>query len=459
MADTNKTTYECIVVGAGYSGLAAARQLKNAGKSVLVLEARDRVGGRAKTVHDPDGNYWDCGAAFVGDGQNLMYELAKEYGVEVFELPLEGQIMSVRDKTAKGYTGLIPPIHLWEAVDTGLAIQKFEKICESVNVEEPWKTPDAEELDAMTIEAWLAKTCWTRAGKLGVTLIFETLWGSGVSAASVLHGAFFCKAGISLTGLSTVKGGAQNHMFVGGGQIIANKMYETLTSDTVHLSEPVLSVKMTETQAEVTTTKTTYTASKVILAVPPPLAQKIIFEPALPPEKTLLLQSLPMGLYIKAIASYPRRFWTENGLRGESTSYDGYCSVTYDATPPGGGARPKIQAFIVGTQARRFLELDDEQRRRVVLEELAVAFGPEAAKPDGFLIHTMAEEEWSMGCPVATPAPGLWTGLGPWMRRPVGRLHWAGTETSSHFMGYMEGAVFAGQRAAREVLQDLTKEP
>ncbi|KAH7021077.1 flavin-containing amine oxidoreductase [Microdochium trichocladiopsis] len=451
------STYDCIVVGGGYSGLAAAKELKEAGKSVLVLEARDRVGGRAKTVHEADGTYWDCGAAFVGDGQNLMYGLAKEYGIDVFELPLEGQIMSVRKNTSKGYKGLVPPLKLWEALDTYLAIRKFEKLCESVNVEEPWRTPNADELDVMSLEAWLKRTCWTRVGKAGISLIFEALWGSGVSAASVLHAAFYCKAGGSLTSLSIVKGGAQNHMFVGGGQAIANKICEGLTSETVHLSEPVVSVKTSEVHVEVITTKTTYITSKIILAVPPPLLQKIVFSPSLPPEKELLLHNLPMGLYIKAMVTYPRRFWAENDMCGESTSYDGYCSVTYDATPPSGNP-PKIQAFIVGTKARRFLGLDNNERRRVVLEELCVAFGSEAGEPSKFLIHTMMEEEWSMGCPVATPTPGTWTTLGPWMRKPIGRLHWAGTETATHFVGYMEGAVSAGQRAAREVLQGLDKE-
>ncbi|CAI0649128.1 unnamed protein product [Colletotrichum noveboracense] len=448
------TTYDCIVIGAGYSGLAAARLLKDSGKKVLVLEARDRVGGRAKTVHLENGDYWDVGATFLGHKQDLMYGLAKEFDVPVFKHPTEGKIVLAYRGKARSYSGLIPPMRPWEVLDIGMFVRKFEKLCDTVNMEEPWKTPNAEALDRMTVHEWMKKKAWTQATIDMGNMAFESTIAANTSCISMLHAMFFFKGLVNFTSACGVEGGGQEHFVKGGGQLIAEKLRGYLGDDLVRLQEPVRSVSYTESGATVQTSKGEYQTRRIISAIPPPHILKIDFEPRLPVEKVTLLQHTPMGAYMKVFATYKTAFWRDKGLTGESTNPTGFLSVTYDATPES-GYPPKLTGFIVGSKARELISFSKEQRRQVAMAGFASAFGQEALDPEDFFFHTMMEDEWATGCPMATPAPGMWTLLGEWVRKPVGAIHWAGTETSTKHYGYMEGAVFAGQRAAKEVLEEL----
>ncbi|EOO01900.1 putative amine oxidase protein [Phaeoacremonium minimum UCRPA7] len=447
------TTYDCIVVGAGYSGLAAAKSLKEAGKSVLLLEARDRVGGRAKTQVLEDGSYYDCGASFIGHKHELMYGLCKTYDVDIYTPPLDGKLVVQHRGKAKEYAGFLPPFRPWEVLDMGQAIWRFERLCEKVNVEQPWKTKNAMKLDRMTADEYFRKITYTKAGMAMVDLGIESILGTNQGLVSLLHAMFFFKSNASFTEACQVENGAQNHFMVGGSQRIPNKIREMLTDEVVRLEEPVHAVRYGDESVEVTTPKGTYHAKNAIFAVPPLHILKMDFTPRLPVEKITLLSHMPMGAYMKVFATYKTRFWREKGLRGESTNPLGYVSVTFDPSLEDGP--PKLTGFIAGTKAREFISFSPEKRQKIALEEFAASFGKEALEPEKFFFHTMMEDEWSLGCPMANPAPGMWSTLGPWMTKPIGPIHWAGTETSTKFMGYMEGAVFAGQRAAGEVIAAL----
>ncbi|KAK2027759.1 flavin-containing amine oxidoreductase [Colletotrichum zoysiae] len=447
-------TYDCVVIGAGYSGLAAARLLKDSGKHILVLEALDRVGGRAKTVPHGDGDYWDVGASFLGDQQDLMYGLAKEFNVPLHNAPTNGKgVVAYRGK-AREYSGLLPPMRPWEVLDMGMFVRRFEKLCESVNMEKPWLTPDAEELDRITVREWTMKGAWTQATIDMGNLAFETTIGQNTSCISMLHAMFFFKGVVNLTSALSSENGAQKHFILGGGQAIANKLMKYLGDGIVHLEEPVRKISYSKSFASVRTDKTTYRTRRIISAVPPSNTLKIEFEPRLPMGKESLLQNMPMGSLTKVYATYKRPFWRERGLTGESTNPEGFIGVTFDATPPS-GFPAKLMGFVASTKSREFTSFSEDKRRHVALGGFAAAFGQEALDPEDFFCHNMMEENWSSGCPMATPAPGMWSLFGEWMRKPVGPIHWAGTETSTKHYGYMEGAVFAGQRSAREVLEEL----
>ncbi|WYZ43367.1 hypothetical protein EsH8_VI_001066 [Colletotrichum jinshuiense] len=446
--------YDCVIIGAGYSGLAAARLLKDSGKKVIVLEARDRVGGRAETIPLDNGDYWDVGASFLGDQQDLMYGLAKEFNVPLFAPSKKGRMILAYRGKARRYGGIIPALRPWEAIDMGIFVSRFEKLCETVNLEEPWETPNAEELDRVTVYEWLKRQAWTQATIDRGNLAFEATIGQNTSCISMLHAIFFFKGIVSLTSGLGSKNGAQQHLIKGGGQFLAEKLREYLGEGVVHLEEPVRGISYTESVATIQTAKGTYRSRRIISAIPPPHVLKIEFEPRLPVEKVTLLQNMPMGAYMKVFATYKTPFWRDRGLTGESTNPHGFLSLTYDATPPS-GYPAKLTGFIAGTKAREFISFSEDQRRHVALAGFAAAFGQEALDPIDFFFHTMMEEDWALGCPMATPAPGMWTLLGEWLRKPTGAIHWAGTETSTKHYGYMEGAVFAGQRAAREVLEEL----
>jgi monoamine oxidase len=452
--DATTTAYDCVVVGAGYSGLAATKALKEAGKTVLLLEARDRVGGRAKTIHSADGSYFDCGASFLGVQQDLMKALAREFNIPLYPSPTEGKLVLSHRGRARTYAGLIPPMRVWEVLELGYVIHKFERLCEKVNVEEPWKTPNATELDGMTLSEWFRRNSWLRVTRETAEMAVRAVLGQDYACVSVLHAMFFFKAVSTFTVALSVKGGAQEELIVGGGQAIANRIHELLGDEIVRLSEPVEAARQDEHGIEVATPKGKYRARRAIFAVPPLFLLKMVFDPPLPAEKVALLQHMPMGSCVKVFAVYKTNFWHAKGLRGEGTNVTGYISVTFDVTPPG-AKHAKLMGFVMATKAREFISFSREKKRSITLGEFAAAYGDEALEPEEFFSHSMMEEDWILGCPMANPAPGMWTQCGEWVRKPVGVVHWAGTETSTRFYGYMEGAVSAGQRAAREVIEEL----
>jgi monoamine oxidase len=450
-------TYDCIVVGAGYAGLSAAKHLKDAGKSVLLLEARARVGGRVFTQTQEDGTYLDLGGAWLGVHQPRMSKFVKEFAVEMYDTPSAGRNVSVYRGKYASYQGFIPALPIWALLDLHFFIKNFEKLAETVNMDEPWKTPNAVELDNTTLWQWLERKLWTKAGKENMTLAAEMIWGAAPSEYSLLHALFYSKAGVTLTNLCTNSGGAQDQLFRGGAQTVANKIHESL-GERVHLSEPVEEVDQTRTDEVivVSTSKSAYSSRYVIFATPPQQVLRVGFSPPLPHQRRSFLEHSPPGAYWKYFACYDTPFWRDAGLSGSAASADGLVAITFDVTPEG-AEHGVLMSFVVGHNARTLTTKNEEQRKEAILRDLVAFYGEKAKTPSRFVEHTMMDEEYIGGCPVSNPAPGMWTTLGPWLRKPFGGVHWAGTETSSVWNGYMEGAVHSGQCAAQEVLELLKK--
>ena len=216
------------------------------------------------------------------------------------------------------------------------------------------------------------------------------------------------------------------------------------------LDSPVIAITHGLDGALVTSGRRTVRAAKVIVAISPALAARIEFEPALPPLREALGQRMPMGAYMKGVALYERPWWRERGLSGIAFADSGPVQMVVDASPSGGGPGVLV-GFVTGAPARDLGRLDAAGRRRAVLDALAVVVAPEAAQPAGYRDFNWLEERWSRGGPVGLMGPGTLTGLGPVLRESVGPMHWAGTDTATEWNGYMEGAIQAGERAAREV--------
>lgn len=449
-----ETLYDCIIIGAGYAGLSAAKHLKDAGKNILLLEARDRVGGRVLTQTYDDGTYLDMGGSCLGRDQPRMFKLAEEFGVETFNLNTTGQVVQLYRGRRKLYQGLIPPLAIWELLDLHFLIQRLESLAATVNLEEPWNTTNAAKFDNMTFGEWLNRNCWTKASREYITLAAEIIWGAGTSEFSALHAFFRAKSGVSFTTLCTNESGAQSHLIRGGAQTIANKIRVHL-GDIVHLGEPVEKVDQSSPTGgtlSVVTTKTTYKSRHVIVAIPPLQVLRVSFNPPLPHQRRILLEHSPVGSTWKYLVCYKKPFWRDQGLSGEAASPDELIRATFDISPKASGYGV-LMVFVVSHNARTLSLRSEEERKNAILKTLTTLFGKEAAKPFRFVEHTMADESYIGGCPVSNPAPGMLSTLGPWLRKPFGRIHWAGTETSSVWNGYMEGAVNSGQCAAREVLE------
>lgn len=449
--------YDVIVIGAGYAGLTATHELSKAQKNVLLLEARDRVGGRVWTQRFDDGSYVDLGGAWVDPTQDRLYALAGEFGVETFKTYDEGKSTQFFRGKVKRYKGLIPPLPIGALLSLDAAIKKLDKLAKTVDLAEPWATLNARHLDSMTLSSWMNRQMNFEVARQFFRIAAEAIWAADPAEISLLHALFYIKSGRDLDTLMNIKNGAQEERFVGGAQTIADRMAATF-SDRIIFNSPVGAILHNGEQISVVTEKATYTAKRVIVTVPPALQSRIDFQPLLPAQRAQLIQRMPMGAVWKCYAIYEKPFWREQGLNGLAATPDGHVTVTFDNSPSAksgkDGSQGVMMGFVLGNQAKEFSALSDEDRKKSALHSFATFFGPEALKPIRYLDHSFMNEEWSRGCYAGVMGPGVWTTLGPALREPIGRIHWAGTETSDIWNGYIDGAVRSGERVAKEVLMN-----
>jgi monoamine oxidase len=452
------------VVGAGLAGLTAARAIARAGRSVIVLEARDRVGGRTWNRPITGGSYIDAGAEFVGPTQDRIKALAQAVGVETFPTYNSGNNVYWKDGTrltysASGPTGIAPPDPAY-LPDIAQIVQKLDTMAKEIDVKAPWQAPEAVEWDSETFYTWLkANEINPDFMRLAATAT-DAIFGQEPRDLSLLYAVFYIAASGNETNQGTFERnfqtaeGAQQERFLGGSQLISIRVAAALGSSVV-LNAPVQRIAQNATGVEVNASGVNVSARLVIVAIPPALAARIDYEPLLPALRDQLTQRAPMGSYAKVDAVYDRPFWRAEGLTGQAVSVDGPVRVTFDSTPKE-GSPGVLLGFIGGTDARTWYGLPAEQRRQMVLDNLANYFGEKARNPLQYIENRWADERFSRGDPVAGLPPGVLLDFGTALRAPVGRIHWAGTETSDFWVGYMDGAVRSGERAAKEVLAELS---
>jgi monoamine oxidase len=220
------------------------------------------------------------------------------------------------------------------------------------------------------------------------------------------------------------------------------------------LNSPVRRIVQKNGRVTVTSDRSTVTCKRVIVAIPPTLAGRIDYHPLMPPERDQLTQRYGQGTLTKVAAVYDKPFWRDKGLTGQAVSIDGLVSATFDDSPQDGGPGV-IFGFVGGDSARTYQRMSPQEGRDKVLGEFAGFFGEEARSPKDFFETRWTTEQWTRGCPVGIAGPGTLLAYGDQMRAPYGKIHWAGTETSTYWNGYMDGAVRSGQRAAQEVLDEL----
>jgi monoamine oxidase len=457
-------TADVVVVGAGLAGLTAARAIAAAGHSVAVLEARSRVGGRTWNRPIANGSYIDAGAEFVGPTQDRVKALAQAVGVETFPTYNTGNNVYFKDGTrqtyaASGPTGIAPPDPTY-LPDILQIVQKLNSMATEVDVKAPWNAKEAVEWDSQTFYTWLkANEANPDFMRLAATAT-DAIFGQEPRDLSLLYVVFYMAASGDETHPGTFERnfqtaeGAQQERFVGGSQQISLNVAAGLGSSVV-TSAPVIRIVQNAKLVKATVKGGhVVTAKQAIVAIPPALAARIEYEPLLPALRDQLTQRAPMGSYAKVDVVYERPFWREEGLTGQAVSINGPVRVTFDSTPVE-GSPGVLLGFIGGTDARRWYALPAEQRRQAVLESFANYFGPQARNPLQYVENAWADDGFSRGDPVAGLPPGVLLDFGTALRAPVGRVHWAGTETSDFWVGYMDGAVRSGERAAQEVLAAL----
>lgn len=443
------SAHDVVVIGAGLAGLTAARELARGGFDVVVLEGRDRVGGRTKPA-TCGGVPVDLGASFVGPTQDAVLKLAADLGCTTVPTYDTGaNLLRWRGKLRR-YRGTIPTLGLVGMADMGRIQWQFERIVKGVNLSQPWSSPDAVKLDRVSLGDWLRSIRAGAGSRDLMAMMARVTWGAEPDEISLLHAARYVKAAGGLNRMLDTPGGAQQDHFPGGTHEMSVRIAEELGAR-IRLNARVSRIEWSEAAVAVMSSAGTVEARRAVLAVAPGQRLDIDVAPALPIEYQQLSQRWQLGALTKSYAAYPRPFWRDDGLSGQSLSDTGPVFITFDASP-GSSAGYHGPGILLGfTDPRGHDALSPEQRKAAVLDNFVALFGPQAAAPIDFVDQRWGAEAFAPGGPTAAVPPGVWTEFGRLLREPVGPLHWAGTETADEWTGFMDGAVRSGQRAAAEV--------
>jgi len=442
------STVDVVVIGAGAAGTMAATNLVKAGKSVVLIEANDRIGGRLMRG-EIAGQAIDLGGQWVGPSQHRALEVGKELGLTPYPTHVKGPFLIEHGgKFFKGFG--LPTQDMTEFFKVAGAI---DKLGAEIPLDARWTAPRAAEWDAITVQTWVEQNAQSVVVRDVMRAIVQAVFSIEPSQLSLLEFLWYMKSGNGFNDITGTAGGAQDSLYVEAFVSIPELLAKKL-GDRVVLGSPVRKITQTDSRVTVAADKGTWQAQRVIVAAPPPSVARIEFEPGLPYLRSGLQQRMPMGAVIKCFVAYDKPFWREQGLSGQATLCSAQYGTIFDTTAPG-NPHGVLSGFFDGEPAMRWADRTPEERRAQVISDVALAFGDAAKNPIDYKEQVWPKEPWSIGGYTSVATPGTMTVFGSALTASVGRIHWAGTETSDIWSGYVDGALRSGDRAAKEVLAVL----
>lgn len=438
------------IIGAGFSGLTSGRTLRAANqKSFLILEARDRVGGRTLNHEIGNGVISEGGGQWIGPGQSEIFKLIADLGVETFDSFHAGKTVFF----AKGETFTVDEGEGAIMTESPL-VEEINALAREVPSASPWTAPKAAEWDRLSVADWLASKSPSEEDQVNFFLSTTLTYGAPPEKLGLLHFLTLINSFDSnLKKLESMKGGAQEKRVVGGSWVLCKKMAEDLAGR-IRLSTPVRRIVGWDgDEVELHTDDGIVIAHQIIFSMSQALAGKIEFDPPLPKERAAMHAEWPTNARMrKATMVYSRPFWREAGFNGQVLDIDGPLLWSADNSPPDASVGI-LTCFI------REGSLPDDRKiaERALAETYARAFGDEALEPMQYHeIDWGSVDEWTVSC-VSPYQPGFLTRWGPTMREPMGRIVWSGTDMAELHPSSMDGAIRAGRKAAKQVIDALRK--
>lgn len=444
---------DVVIIGAGPSGLTAAYELRKAGKTVAVLEARDRVGGRTWT-QDMDGATIEIGGQWISPDQTGLYSLIEELGIETFERHKEGaSVYLAEDGTRTVYTGEDFPVAASTVAEMNRLIAEMDRLTTEVDPDAPWEHPRAEELDKISFHHWL-----------------RTISGDEVACNNVglfIAGGMLTKPAHTFSALQALLMSASAGSFsnlvdedfildrriIGTMQGVSIAVAERLGDD-VYLNNPVLKLDWSDSGVTAHGADVSVNAKKVIIAVPPNLYSRISYSPPLPRRQHVTHQHQSMGLVIKVHAVYATPFWREEGLSGTCFGPSGIVQELYDNTYHGESTGTLV-GFISDTRADEMFALEEAERREAILEGIAEFLGEKALDPEVFYLSDFAAEEWTRGAYATSYDLGGLFRFGPDQNKNVGPIYFSSSDLAGEGYQHVDGAVRMGRRTAARIVSAM----
>jgi putrescine oxidase len=437
---------DVVIIGAGPSGLTAAYELRKAGKSVAVLEARDRVGGRTWS-QNMDGATIEIGGQWISPDQTGLYSLIEELGIETFERYKDGaSVYLADDGTRSVYTGEDFPVAESTVAEMNKLIKEMDRLTAQVDPDAPWAHPQAAELDMISFHHWLRTISSDEVACNNVGLfIAGGMLTKPAHTFSALQALLMSSSAGSFSNLVDEDFILDRRM-VGTMQGVSIAVAQRLGDD-VFLNNPVLKLDWSEDGVTAYGTDVTVNAKKVIIAVPPNLYSRISYNPPLPRRQHVTHQHQSMGLVIKVHAVYETPFWREEGLSGTCFGPSAIVQELYDNTYHE-ETTGTLVGFISDLQADAMFLLPEAERKDAILASMAKFLGAKALEPSVFYLSDFGAEEWTRGAYATSYDLGGLFRFGPDQNKNVGPIYFSSSDLAGEGYQHVDGAVRMGRRTA-----------